>query len=109
MFAARPLPARRRQPPACEALKMRALAHVTITAAEFVPAGAAAPGRGGRGNSQPPLPAHCRVAAVLTPSADSHIEMELWLPAENWNGKFLAMGNGGGGGRKHTDARAPRR
>ncbi len=43
------------------------------------------------------LPAHCRVAAVLSPSDDSHIEMELWLP-ENWNGKFLALGNGGWAG-----------
>jgi feruloyl esterase len=32
---------------------------------------------------------------VLTPSADSHINVELWLPAEDWNGKFLVVGNGG--------------
>ena len=45
------------------------------------------------------LPAHCRVAAVLTPSADSHIEMEVWLPTpEAWNGKFQAVGNGGWAG-----------
>jgi feruloyl esterase len=44
------------------------------------------------------LPAHCRVAVVLKPSADSHIEMEVWLPAENWNGKFQAVGNGGWAG-----------
>lgn len=43
------------------------------------------------------LPAHCRVAAVLSPSDDSHIEMELWLP-DDWNGKFLAVGNGGWAG-----------
>ncbi len=35
----------------------------------------------------------CRVAATLTPSADSEIKMELWLPA-NWNGKLLMVGNG---------------
>ena len=40
------------------------------------------------------LPAHCRIAAVLRPSPDSSIEMELWLPAA-WNGKFQAVGNGG--------------
>ena len=28
------------------------------------------------------LPAHCRVAVVLAPSSDSHIEMEVWLPAD---------------------------
>jgi len=43
------------------------------------------------------LPAHCRIAATLTPSSDSTIGMELWLP-ENWNGKFLALGNGGWAG-----------
>ena len=44
------------------------------------------------------LPAHCRVQAVLKPSSDSHIEMEVWLPVENWNGKFQAVGNGGWAG-----------
>jgi feruloyl esterase len=33
---------------------------------------------------------------VLTPTADSHIEVELWMPAESaWNGKYLAVGGGG--------------
>src|SRR4051794_36911803 len=41
---------------------------------------------------------HCRVALVLTPSADSHIEMEAWLPESGWNGKFQAVGNGGWAG-----------
>jgi feruloyl esterase len=44
------------------------------------------------------LPAHCRVAATLRPSADSEIKMELWLPVENWNGKFEMVGNGGWAG-----------
>ena len=92
------------QQPACEALKTLSLPTVTITSAEFMAAGTAAPGRGGRGGSSDPLPAHCKVAATLTPSADSHIEMELWLPAENWNGKFLAMGNGAWAGNIQLDA-----
>jgi feruloyl esterase len=42
------------------------------------------------------IPAHCRVQLVLTPSSDSLINMELWLPpAERWNGKFMGVGNGG--------------
>ncbi len=45
-----------------------------------------------------PIPQHCRVKLVLTPTADSHINVELWLPTENWNGKFLAVGNGGWAG-----------
>ena len=42
------------------------------------------------------IPAHCRVQMVLKPTADSLINMELWLPpAEKWNGKFMGVGNGG--------------
>ncbi|HET9215488.1 MAG TPA: tannase/feruloyl esterase family alpha/beta hydrolase [Terriglobia bacterium] len=55
---------------------------------------------GGRGGGPPAiLPAHCRVVAVLKPSADSVINMQLWLPpADKWNGKFQAVGNGGWAG-----------
>jgi feruloyl esterase len=94
------------QQPSCDALKTMSLPRATITAVQFMAAGAAAPGRGGRGGPAAPLPAHCRVAATLTPSADSHIEMELWLPTENWNGKFLAVGNGGWAGSISFDAMA---
>jgi feruloyl esterase len=41
----------------------------------------------------------CRVAATLTPTADSEIMTEVWLPdPAKWNGKFLGSGNGGFGG-----------
>jgi len=41
----------------------------------------------------------CRVTAVLTPTLDSQIGVEVWLPfAEGWNGKFKGVGNGGLGG-----------
>jgi feruloyl esterase len=41
----------------------------------------------------------CRVVAVLAPSSDSHINVEVWLPAaDKWNGKFQAEGNGGWAG-----------
>src|SRR4029078_3376045 len=88
----------------CEALKTLSLPNTTITAAAFIPA-AAGPGAGraGRGSGAP-LPAHCRVTAVLAPSSDSHIEMELRMPAEGWNGKFLALGNGGWAGNIVTGA-----
>ena len=91
------------QQSACEGLKALSLPQATITTAEFRPAGAAQAGRG-RGAGAP-LPAHCRVAAVLTPSSTSHIEMELWMPVENWNGKFLAVGNGGWAGNIETGGR----
>ena len=44
------------------------------------------------------LPEYCRVAATLRPSADSDIKVEVWLPATGWNGKLLAVGNGGWNG-----------
>lgn len=41
----------------------------------------------------------CRIAAVLTPSVDSVIRVEVWLPsAERWNGRFKGVGSGGLGG-----------
>ena len=43
------------------------------------------------------LAPHCRLAATLTPRPDSAIRMELWMPVA-WNGKFLALGNGGWAG-----------
>src|SRR6478752_3888378 len=37
----------------------------------------------------------CKVTADLTPTSDSHVAMELWMPdAAHWNGKFLGVGNG---------------
>jgi hypothetical protein len=44
------------------------------------------------------LPSFCRVQATLTPSGDSHIRAEVWLPVSGWNGKLLGAGNGGFGG-----------
>jgi feruloyl esterase len=55
--------------------------------------GAAAPAR------EYALPAHCKVAATLKPSADSVIDIEVWMPeSAKWNGKFQAVGNGGWAG-----------
>src|SRR5690606_4139252 len=45
-----------------------------------------------------PLPAHCRVTMRLRPTPRSDISVELWMPLDNWNGKFLAVGNGGWAG-----------
>jgi hypothetical protein len=40
------------------------------------------------------LPPFCRVVLQLTPTADSDIQMELWLPLQ-WNHSFRGIGNGG--------------
>ncbi|NDW10863.1 tannase/feruloyl esterase family alpha/beta hydrolase [Dysgonomonas sp. 520] len=44
------------------------------------------------------LPPFVRVKIVSKPSPDSNINTEVWLPIENWNGRFMGTGNGGGGG-----------
>jgi feruloyl esterase len=78
----------------CSALTGHTLQNARIASAELVPASS---GSGARAE-QDALPAHCRVKMVLTPTSESNINVELWLPAEDWNGKFLAVGNGGWAG-----------
>ena len=71
---------------------------VTMPAGPFKwPEGAVAP-PGTNKDDPVPIPAHCRVKMVLTPTTDSEINVELWLPSENWNNKFMAVGNGGWAG-----------
>jgi feruloyl esterase len=79
----------------CESLAQTNLPNAKITAAQSVPAGNfTVPGtRQNLGN----LPAFCRVALTGTPSPQSDITIEVWLPS-NWNGKFQAVGNGGWAG-----------
>jgi len=61
--------------------------------------GARGTGRGNQVNPYAMLPAFCRVAVTLTPSSDSDIRIEVWLPdSSTWNGKFQAVGNGGWAG-----------
>src|SRR5205809_6146826 len=82
----------------CESLSTFTQPHVQVTLAQTVAAGQfALPNArgGGRGaNAFASLPAFCRVAATLTPSSDSDIKIEVWLPASGWNGKYEAVGNG---------------
>src|SRR4051812_19664376 len=88
----------------CEDLSKLALPNTTVTLAQPVGAGALpATGRGG-GNPFADLPAFCRVAATLKPSADSDIKIEVWMPASGWNGKFQAVGNGGWNGNVDQNA-----
>jgi feruloyl esterase len=79
----------------CASLASLALPETTITAAQLVPAGTyTAPD----GEVFTNLPAFCRVAATLTPTSDSDINIEVWMPLSNWDGNFLGTGNGGNGG-----------
>jgi tannase/feruloyl esterase len=86
-------------PASCETLATIALPDTKVTKAERVEAGAFVP------PPLPPgfpvsvdyrtLPAFCRVTATAAPSPDSAITFEVWLPVEGWNGKVVAVGNGG--------------
>src|SRR5262249_40131352 len=93
----RDLPAQAQAMPAMSAASCAKLAElnapdVTINAAAIVHAGPfTAPGEPKPAN----LPAFCRVQGVATPTADSHIEFEVWIPRDTWNGKFQAVGVGG--------------
>ncbi|MBN2321953.1 MAG: hypothetical protein JXR49_22940, partial [Acidobacteria bacterium] len=79
----------------CENLTDLKLADATITGAAAVAEGPPPKaGMFGRGAPQANLPAYCRVQLDLRPSSDSLIKMELWLPTQNWNGKFMGTGNG---------------
>lgn len=86
-------------PDSCSTLKSLKIpgAVVEITTAENMPA-APAPKVPMGPSDEGILPAHCRVTMVLKPTPDSNIHVELWMPSERWNGKFLAAGNGGWAG-----------
>jgi feruloyl esterase len=78
----------------CEGLKMLRLENAAITVAAAIDAGAFTSSDGRDPAAFRALPAFCRVAATLTPSSDSDIRIEVWLPAAGWNGKLQAVGNG---------------
>lgn len=82
-------------PLACDAA---ALASVGLGGASLVSAAPVAagtytpPGAGAQAN----LPAFCRMTAQATPSADSLVNFEVWVPSGTaWNGKMVVTGNGG--------------
>ena len=88
-------------PIACEALRQVPLTNGTLISAESVPAGGFTPPAPANASAAAvfgSLPAFCRVTARLTPTPDSDIRVEVWLPLSGWNRKVQAVGNGGLGG-----------
>src|SRR5580698_2208610 len=78
----------------CADLTALTIPSVTIRSASTAPATA-------------DLPASCRVVAVATPTTDSVINFEVWIPAaQAWNGKFEGVGNNGFQGAIAYDAMA---
>jgi feruloyl esterase len=86
----------------CDSLASFALPDGKITSATLVAAGTFTPPMGGGSMMGGPgalsvfkaAPAFCRVTAALTPTPDSDIKIEVWMPADNWNGKLVGIGNG---------------
>jgi feruloyl esterase len=76
----------------CENLASVAIPETTITVAQSVSAGTFTPPIGAPIVG---LPAFCRVALTIAPSTDSHINVEVWMPAAGWNGRFEGTGGGG--------------
>lgn len=76
----------------CESLAALHLTDVVVTEAEVLASGILV-----LPSNQPisDLPAFCRVAATITPSIDSEIRVELWMPQAGWNGRIEGTGNGG--------------
>ena len=98
--AASAFPVRSARAVTCESLATLALPDTTITLAKPEPAGTFTPPKPVSFPGPPldNLPAFCRVAAEIKPTKDSDIKFEVWMPASNWNGKFMGIGNGGWSG-----------
>jgi feruloyl esterase len=78
----------------CAGLLKLTLPDTTITAAQSIPAGTfTAPDR--TSFPQFPLPSFCRVFATLTPTSDSNIKIEVWLPFSGWRGGYWGIGTPG--------------
>jgi hypothetical protein len=85
----------------CAQMAGQALPQGKVTAATLVgagefklPTGAGGPPPGVAAAGFSRLPAFCRIQATLTPTPDSDIKVEVWMPASGWNGKFVGIGNG---------------
>ena len=77
----------------CTNLQSLPLKDTTITSATDNTSGVFGPPGPGQITG---LPNFCRVTATLTPTSDSSIKIEIWLPEKTkWNGRFLGTGGGG--------------
>lgn len=84
----------------CDSVAKLNIPAVKITNAQLIPAGVFRPPIRRRPsvemfNGFDRLRSFCRLQAVIAPTTDSHIKVEVWLPASAWNGKLLGVGNGG--------------
>src|SRR5678816_3627473 len=76
------------RPIACESLAQTKVTNGRVLSAESVRAGAFTPPNPANANTAAAfttVPAFCRVTLQLTPSSDSDIRVEVWLPKAGWN------------------------
>jgi feruloyl esterase len=93
----------RAAPLTCDGLAALKVANGTVTGAVEVVQGtfkppAAATVTPAASRTYAATPAFCRVTTTLTPTSDSDIKVEVWLPKSGWNGKLQGVGNGGWAG-----------
>jgi feruloyl esterase len=78
----------------CAKLKNLKVTGATVLSAEVIAAGEAS-----TNGVQPAIhqhyPAYCLVKVEATPSADSRIAVEVWMPHSAWSGDYVQLGNGG--------------
>jgi Tannase and feruloyl esterase len=73
----------------CASLASLSLPNTTIVSAASYAAAATI-----TGTTTAPV-ALCRVVGKLTPSSDSNINFEVWMPTSGWTGRYEQVGNGG--------------
>jgi Tannase and feruloyl esterase len=87
----------------CAAIGQSKLEQTIIESAATQPRDVAVPGANlpgmtgipGAGPAISGLPPFCRVIGRIQPEAGSDILFEVWMPTENWNGRFTGSGSGG--------------
>ena len=81
-------------PTSCESLLTFAFPDTTIGAAASQPGGPyVAPDAWHLAFAN--LPPYCLVSATIKPTSDSNINVQVWMPTQRYNGRYLGTGNGG--------------
>ena len=81
-------------PTSCASLTSFAFPNTTINSATSMPGGPyVAPDAWHLAFTN--LPPYCMVAATISPTSDSSIGVQVWMPTQRYNGRYLGTGNGG--------------
>jgi Tannase and feruloyl esterase len=81
-------------PTSCASLTAFAFPNTTINSATEMPGGAyVAPDAWHLAFTN--LPPYCMVSATISPTSDSSIGVQVWMPMQRYNGRYLGTGNGG--------------